>query len=100
LAVRIRVERIHSVGSFLEWCLDQAGHAALVLAAVCPVMWLGWWGVPISGALVLSVREVEQWRRKSDIKKLSDLMLPWYLRHTDRILDVVIGAGLAWWVLS
>jgi len=80
--------------------MDQAGHAAIVLLAAWPVLTFGWWGIPLSGAAVLTVREVEQWRSKSAESKFMQSLQPFVERHIDRVVDVALGTLIAWWVLA
>ena len=96
----IRIERIDSWKSFGKWTRDQAGHTLIVLLAAWPVLTFGWLGVPVSGAAVLIIREVEDYRNKSAEKKLAESMMPFWERHVDRVVDVALGTLIAWWVLA
>jgi len=95
----VRIERISNIMDFGEYVLDQSAHILMVLAVVAPVLWWGPWAIPLSGLFRLAPREYEQWRRKSEVSKMADRMLPPVTRHLDRVLDVVwgsVGATAVW----
>jgi len=95
----IRIERIDSWKSFGKWAMDQIAHTLIVLAAAWPVLTFGWWGIPLSGVAVLTVREVEQWRSKSAESKFMQSLQPFWERHIDRVVDVALGTLIAWALL-
>lgn len=96
----MRIERISSVWDGVVYCFDQFLHGVIVLCAVVPVLYWGESGVIASGVLVLSIREWEQRRRKSEIGLYSESLQPFGLRHLDRFLDVAFGTAIALWVVS
>ena len=79
----MRIERIDSAKDAAKWAGDQALHGLVV--AICALPW------PLNAAIVLVAREYMQWRNKSEIAKFAERQLPFWKRHIDRVLDVVLG---------
>lgn len=107
----MRIMKIRTWKHFGKFCGDQAAHAAIVDGAV---IWFAgtWLDVLIAGAVILTVREVEQgrrtvkeWRRTRTIwTELGDMPEATYpgwtdllrdLHLPDRFADVIFGTGLA-----
>jgi len=100
----MRIERIASVTDFLEWLLDQAGHVAMTagpigLFALHP----SWWTAGLAAAVILTIREWEDRRRKSLEKLFAEAQMSFWERHIDRIVDVGSGtvgsAIIVGWIL-
>ncbi len=103
----MRITQIKSPADFGWWCLDQAGHGAIVLAAV------SWFAtsvgdVAIAGAVILTIREAEQGRDTvDDWRDARECMLPTHsdfptvlnllraLHLPDRFGDVAGGVGVS-----
>lgn len=96
----MRIERISSLKDLGLWVIDQIGHVAIVCVATFPVLALGDIGVPIAGALVLSIREWEDWRSKTSVKRFQEAQLPFVVRHADKTIDVIAGSVGAWLILG
>ncbi len=90
----MRVERIDSLKDVFRWIGDQLAHTAMVVVVFAPIVVFGLRALTISAALMLIIREVEQWRGKSDGAKAKQALEPFIIRHLDRAIDVSLGAGL------
>lgn len=107
----MRITQIRSFKDFGWYGVDQIAHAAIVLA---PTVWLARspGDVAIAGAIILTIREVEQGRRTvkewREVRRLGGVIdadaiaieVDWLdllvdLHLPDRILDIAWGALLA-----
>lgn len=97
----MRIERIRSAKDVGRWVVDQAAHGAMVFAC----LWLltaepSLWRLFLAGGTVLMLREVEQWWRKSPATKARQALEPFFIRHVDRVVDVLLGAAVGTYALS
>jgi hypothetical protein len=90
----MKINEIRNAKDLALWTFDQILHGLYVLASILPVLLVpNIFGVCLSGAVVLGVREVEQARKASKGQG-------WYgfweeLLELDRSVDVLAGTALA-----